>query len=110
MTLPAQPLSDDIDPRVLAGRAKVPTLKEHDIKSILLEKIDYMFEWKSSCTLDGWLHNIANWSGTFGDFYGDWDTGSVARSYIEVRLDDGRTFKFKKSELFNKRVVQVVLL
>lgn len=97
-------------PHIKQGRLDSEKLTEADVKSILLDEISYYFDWQTSNTLDGWLKNISNSGGTFGTFYGWWDTNAKTASHIVVKLRDGRVFKFKKSDLYHNRTVQGVLL
>ena len=95
---------------IKAGRLAAARLTESDVKEILLKRIGYVFDWPSSGTVEGWLENVANWGGTFGEWYGWFETGARTRPYISVELKGGRSFRFSKVELFNNRTVQMALL
>ena len=65
-----------------------------------------MFDWETSNTLDGWLENVSNCGGTFGNFWGWYDTNAKSTPIIRVRLNDGRVFDFAKKGLYQRRATQ----
>lgn len=90
------------------GRLRATTLSESDVRDILAAKIQYMIE--RNADLDCFRRDAANMGGTFGNFYGWWDSGSPSRPHIEVKLADGRTFTFSKSDMYGGTPQQVSLL
>lgn len=93
---------------IKAGRLASAKITESDAREILITKMQPYIE--RSEFAGKFISDIALMGGTFGDFYGSYDTGSASRSYIEVKLADGRIFKVSKLELYNNQAVQVALL
>ena len=90
------------------GRKVAASLKEDDVKAKLLKRLHPYIA--RNVSIERFMRDIADMGGTFGEWYGYYETGPRSRNSVEVELRDGRKFRFSKAEIYENQAVQGVLL